>query len=226
MLQQRRRDDHLHSLELNPWRDGCDFCIEIVEEKASSKNVSLVRHYAADEVQEISVESLDSLLDTIGNALYDLQSMSIQLPLRRSLSSSPSPKKQEPSLSAITTFLATCYHVHTVTLIGLDWMESDELDMNGWYEAIRIHPTLQSLEIRQCQFAKRSHLDNLKKVAFQRKRNERWSWKHLDISENTVAATAVAVPAILAASQQSRILVLLVGLLLLFVLLYYAYLVE
>jgi hypothetical protein len=191
---------HKQNLVLHPWRDGVQLCIKALEAAPDTNVISLVWNPEDNVNQQfLSNDLLASLLEFIGNELYDLDTMSIHF-------KDPAPRWSSalvtPPISAITTLMASNENIRSLTLVGLQLLGDDCLDMNGFHETIRIHPTLQCLVVRKCSFAKAAHLNKLKNVAYQRKRNERWSWKHLDISENVVVHGADTI--LEQATQQSK----------------------
>lgn len=75
-----------------------------------------------------------------------------------------------------------------LTCIGLP-LFADDYDMNGFTELLRIHPSLTSIVIKDCLFAKRAHLEQLERVLAatttppKRKR-------HVELLSNTVVDTS------------------------------------
>lgn len=73
-----------------------------------------------------------------------------------------------PPVAALTTLLASSTELGYLTLIGLP-LFSDDFDMNGCVEMLRIHPALHSIVIKDCLFSSQRHFDQLQSAMEQRK---------------------------------------------------------
>ena len=198
-----------HRLELYPWRDDIQFCIRAIDSAPNTESVGLVWNPTDQDVCNDDVD-LTSLFEYIGTNMQHLKSVTIQFNNNDLISTKTTTTASgfwtaatlaSPPISSITTLLTSSESIQSLTLIGLQFTNDDDLDMNGFYETIRIHPSLHTLVIQNCTFVKPSHLLDLKNVTYNTRSSStttattkdgikrRHRWKHLDISDNDIMAT-------------------------------------
>lgn len=68
-----------------------------------------------------------------------------------------------PPGAALTGLLANGLQIRYLTCVGLRLL-CDAFDVNGLAEAIRIHPTLQSILLKDCWFSSNDHLQSIQQA--------------------------------------------------------------
>lgn len=164
------------ALRLNPWRDGYIETRKQLEIKsvAGAKTVYVVFQ------EEEFVEYLDegdaiALFEAVGSCLPFLESVIITLHVYSTL-----PSISVPPIQAVTSLMVAqnSHKVKYLTLMNLQ-LEGDDLDMNGMIEAIRIHPSLHSVVVKNCKFSSNRHINLLRKTLL-----SRGGMKHCDLLGN------------------------------------------
>ena len=73
-----------------------------------------------------------------------------------------------PPIQALTNILVESHNLRSITLLGLNFNAVDDYDMNGFVEALRIHPKLENFQMHSCVFGVRDHLESIKLVLSQK----------------------------------------------------------
>ena len=169
------------TLRLNPWKDGFKQTLNLLEqnENANKAKTVYVVFNENDFIEYLHEEDAIVLFETIGSKLLRLESVIIQVNI-----SSKLPSITIPPIQALTSLLRTeNSKINYLTMLGLR-MEGNDLDMNGMIEALRIHPYLHSVVVKNCSFLCTYHLDQLRATLTRRR-----GMKHCDLLDNFVTVT-------------------------------------
>ena len=163
------------SLRLNPWKDGFVETIKQVEQIYARVNAKTVYFVFNEEDFFEYLYEIDAiaLFEAVGSKLVKLESVVIQVNV-----SSKLPAMSIPPIQGLTSLLVAQKKIKYLTMLGLQ-LEGSDLDINGLIEAIRIHPTLHSVVIKDCAFSSKSHVNRLRKTI-----NSREGMKHCDLLNN------------------------------------------
>jgi hypothetical protein len=105
------------------------------------------------------------LFEAIGQ-LPQLESLMVRVILVNNSSSLSFPLSKQGviPLAALTVALSAAPQVGYLTLIGVP-LFADEYDRNGWFEVVRIHPSLHSMVLKDCSFASAFQLEQLRTLS-------------------------------------------------------------
>lgn len=163
------------SLRLNPWKNGFVESIKQVEQSYARVNAKTVYFVFNEEDFFEYLYEIDAiaLFEAVGSKLVNLESVVIQVNV-----SSKLPAMSIPPIQGLTSLLVAQKKIKYLTMLGLR-LEGSDLDINGLIEAIRIHPTLHSVVIKDCVFSSQSHVNRLRKTI-----SSREGMKHCDLLNN------------------------------------------
>lgn len=166
------------TLRLHPWRDGFDESTKkLLKEAPSTRTVRI--SFSENEFREY-LQDADAirLFEEIGSN-PKFESVTIELDVFSKLPTSVA----IPPIPALTSLLTAHNNkIRDLTLSQLQLESHNDLDINGMVEALRIHPTLQSIEVKNCTFTKPSHLHRLRKTLVQRQ-----GIRHCDLLDNRIS---------------------------------------
>ncbi|CAJ1928301.1 unnamed protein product [Cylindrotheca closterium] len=181
-----------NTLRLYPWRDGYEFTRKLLQQESYHDSggdhhstiqailVSFSEHGFQEYLQDADAITL---FEEIGSN-SQVESVTIELDVFSELPTSVA----IPPILAVTSLLTAhnnrIRHLCLRKLQLSSHKEDDDLDVNGMVEALRIHPTLQSIEVKHCTFSKQCHLQRLRSTLTGRK-----GIKHCDLFDNRVSFT-------------------------------------
>jgi hypothetical protein len=167
------------ALRLNPWKDGYIVTRNCLEHEDSSSAKTVYVTFHEDEfVEYLNDGDAVALFEAIGSCLPRLESVIIILQV-----SSKLPSLAIPPIQALTSLLVVGENnnkIKYLTLLNLR-LEGSDLDMNGMIEAIRIHPSLHSVVVKNCIFSSNHHIHLLRNTLTSRE-----EMKHCDLLDNHI----------------------------------------
>jgi hypothetical protein len=176
-------------LRLHPWRDGVTTSTNQVNSAAaSSNNIQTIEvcFHETDLNKATNDESFLPLFEAICDSDFTkLESIIVRMVLTTTTEEDDDGNKENNRevtenliqsseiVPGLTTLLMNTQSIQYMTILGL-FMICDDYDMNGFIEAIRIHPTLHSVVVKDCKFVCGDHLHRLQSMV-QRDRDEKSS---------------------------------------------------
>lgn len=165
------------SLLVSPWKDGLN-PKEIIQKRRGIQNVLII--FPEDCNREEDILEEDDLMDLftiLGNDFSQLSSVTISCTIHQNPnddsssligsfygnnhhSSSRHRALSIPPLKAITSLLNGKNRLFNLTLVQARLLGSGQ-EVADFISAIRLHPTLHSLDCTSCVFSKESHLREL-----------------------------------------------------------------
>ena len=172
--------NHTPALRLNPWKHGYRGSLRVLEEyefTASENNANAPKNFFLlfDESrfeEFLKEDEMISLFVAMCRTLSRLESVTVQL----SVESKLPPTIAIPPIQALTCLLSES-KIKSLTLLGLQLIGSD-IDCSGFAEAIRIHPTLKKLTMKDCLFHSELHVRQLGAILDSKR------IKHADLLKN------------------------------------------
>jgi len=171
------------ALQVHPWRDGHDKTLDLLQKTDELSFVTEVSVFFLDHELEHMVEDDEvmSIFESLGTNLPKLRTVRIELSTSPHF---PMTSISVPPLQALTSLLLgggnqlKFLFLRNLRLLG------DDYDANGFLEALRIHPTLHSVEIINCWFSSSKHLSGIKSAL-----SERRNMRHIDLDRCIVINT-------------------------------------
>eukprot|EP00980_Cylindrotheca_fusiformis_P002887 scaffold674_cov126-Cylindrotheca_fusiformis.AAC.26 len=166
------------ALQLHPWRDGYIKTRNKLESESSFEASTVYVTFQEDEfVEYLQEDDAIALFTAIGSRLPHLESVIVSLDVTSIL-----PSLAIPPIQALTSLLVAenTNKLKYLTLLHLQ-LEGNDLDMNGMIEAIRIHPSLHSIVIKNCKFSSNRHIKLLRNTLTSRE-----EMKHCNLLDNYV----------------------------------------
>jgi hypothetical protein len=143
------------ALDLNPLRDGSNSTWNLLYQ-----NPRQISHV------QISVDEHDllAMLEYVGSQLPLLEHLEI---VRHELTGQANVLSTAiPPVQNLTKLLFQAKQLRSLSLIGLSLSGADFFEIWGLVESLRIHPALQSFEMKDCSFANKSHLQRIEKALY------------------------------------------------------------
>ena len=160
-----RRGQFTHSAEDNTAIRSVDVCFHDADYQVGiSHKLKYVELFQA--IGRLpNLESLIVRFTRGGNESFKLTRQGIPpvSALKAALSSATYEEYEDEPTSNILHQKASAVQLAYLTLIGLP-LFGDDYDFNGWVELLRIHPSLQSIVIKDCIVSKPKHLEQLRQV--------------------------------------------------------------
>jgi hypothetical protein len=146
------------ALQLNPWKDGYIETRRLLQNNVFNTKTVKITFSESEFFEYLKDDDAVALFEAIGSTLPRLESVIIKLKM-----SSELPSLAIPPIQALTSLLVAENKVglQCLALIGLS-MEGNDLDMNGLIEALRIHPSLNSVVLKECSFSRPQYLQKLR----------------------------------------------------------------
>lgn len=156
----------MNNVRLHPWRDGLEGSLARIKTAEAARavggKVSIDICFHMSDFPQVS-DGKSSTMDwnmlfrKIG-MLEEVESMIVRVV---GMESEFDLSNYLPSVAAWTECLSQASQLVYLTLIGVSLEHGDDLDWNGLRETLRIHPSLQSVVLKECRFAATTQLESL-----------------------------------------------------------------
>jgi hypothetical protein len=147
-------------LDLNPLRDGIKSTWKLLCQNPHQIRYVRIRFNAAEAKHDVDEHDLLAMFEYVGSKLRRLQHLQVRLVLTGQAGVL---SRAIPHVQGLRSLLAEAKQLRSLSLIGLSLLDAD-LEFLGLVEYLRDHPTLRAFEMKDCCFAKKSHLQSIKKA--------------------------------------------------------------
>jgi hypothetical protein len=190
------------TLNLNPWKDGTKITWSLLDQNPGRIKAVRIQFDDNELKQDAAENDLVAMFEGVGSELPNLEHLHVHLQVSIQ---SPLSSRAFPPIQGLTSLLMEANGLKSLSLTGLALLSGD-YEMRGLVESLRIHPSLQSFEMKDCTFLNDNHLQNLKEALANIP-----SLKHSDLLNNAIARAPIQEPS-LAFRRRLGLLILFLGL--------------
>jgi hypothetical protein len=166
------------ALDLNPLRDGSKSTWNLLYQNPRLIRSVQIRFNATEAKHDVDEHDLLAMFEYVGSQLPKLEHLQVRLEL---MGQATVLSRAIPPVECLTSLLAEAKQLRSLSLVGLSLLGAD-FELWGLVECLRIHPALQSFEMKDCSFANRSHLQSIKKALYNIP-----TLKHSDLFNNWIS---------------------------------------
>ena len=178
-------------LYLQPWKDGYKQTCKLLEQeerRAMSTKTLQFQIGDDDKKNDLSTDDIFSIIDSISESLPYLESVIITTQQQNNNSTTTNNNRTSsllpiPAMTSLLTNEELNTKLKSIQVIGVSFHNASELEMNGFIEALRIHPTLHGVVIKECTFGQAKYLEVLRSTL---QNNNEKQLKTLDLFENEI----------------------------------------
>jgi hypothetical protein len=180
--QHHQHQTTMTTLNLNPWKDGTEFTWSLLEQHPERIKTVRIQFDEKELKQDVAENDLVAIFEGVGSELPNLEHLHVHLQISIQ---SPLSSRAFPPINGLTSLLMEANRLKSLSLIGLALLGGD-YEMRGLVESLRIHPSLQCFEMKDCSFSNKNHLQNLRGALANIP-----SLKHSDLLNNAIARAPI-----------------------------------